>query len=120
MLCHGFVHFIFKRDRQRTFRYASLQGEHATQLRAHYSDIPQHVDTVVLIENGRVYLRSTAALRILSALSFPWSALALFRAVPRPIRDWVYDLIAKHRYRLFGRHDMCMLPDIEDRSYFFD
>jgi predicted DCC family thiol-disulfide oxidoreductase YuxK len=76
--------------------------------------------TIVLIEGGRAYARSTAALRIARRLRFPWNALAAGLIVPRPIRDAVYDWVARHRYGWFGRTDVCELPPPEWRDRFLD
>jgi predicted DCC family thiol-disulfide oxidoreductase YuxK len=65
---------------------------------------------VLLFEDGTLYQRSTAALRIMRGLRAPWPVLAFFLLVPRPIRDWAYDLIARRRYRWFGRRETCMVP----------
>ncbi|HMQ15513.1 MAG TPA: DCC1-like thiol-disulfide oxidoreductase family protein, partial [Phycisphaerae bacterium] len=77
------------------------------------------LDTVVLLRAGRVYVRSGAALRILRGLGFPWSLLSILLAVPRPVRDALYDGIARRRYRWFGRRDACAAPP-ELRSRFLD
>ena len=68
-------------------------------------------DSVILYRNGRLYTRSSAALRIAAHLRFPWPLAALFLAVPRGIRDAIYDWIARNRYRWFGKRETCFLPD---------
>ena len=80
-------------------------------------DIGDDVDSLVLIEDGRVFLHSSAALRNVRALGFPWSIGYALIIVPAPIRDWFYKLFAKYRYRLFGKKDLCMVPtpDIRER-----
>ena len=77
-------------------------------------------DSFVLVDNGQVFIRSAAALRVARGLSFPWSLAYAFMAVPRPLRDWVYDFVASHRYRWFGRRDVCMVPTPELRSRFLN
>jgi predicted DCC family thiol-disulfide oxidoreductase YuxK len=77
-------------------------------------------DSVVLIADGRLWTRSAAALRIARRLSFPWPLLYVFVVVPRPLRDWIYDLVARHRYQWFGRRDACMMPTAELRGRFID
>ena len=74
-------------------------------------------DSVVLLEEGRIHVRSAAALRIARQLRFPWPLAWIFIIVPRPIRDWVYDVIARHRYRWFGKREECMVatPDLRNR-----
>ena len=77
-------------------------------------------DSIVLVDDGRLYVRSTAALRIARRLRFPWPILWVFMAVPRPLRDWVYDVIARHRYGWFGKRDSCMVPTKEIRDRFLE
>ena len=117
-LCNGFVDFVRARDRARIFRFAPLQGITA---RKRFGD-PGQVDptTIVLEMDGVTYERSTAALRILSALGGIWSFAAVLRLVPRFIRDAVYDWVARHRYGWFGRRDTCRLPTAEERAVFLD
>jgi predicted DCC family thiol-disulfide oxidoreductase YuxK len=116
-LCNGFVRFIIARDPAAHFRFAALSSDAGVKLleeRAIRGTIP---DSVILIEDGRVYFRSDAPLRIARRLAFPWPLAAVFLIVPRFIRDRVYDFIAARRYRWFGRRDVCMVPtpDLERR-----
>ena len=117
-LCNGFVDFVLARDQARRFRFAPLQGTSAT---ARFGD-PGDVDpaTIVLEDGGVVYERSTAALRIISQLGGAWSLVAVFRLVPRFIRDAVYDWVARNRYGWFGKRDTCRLPSPEERAVFLD
>lgn len=75
-------------------------------------------ETVLFLQNDRLYARSDAALRILGELDAPWSALRVLLLVPRPIRDWVYDLVARKRYRWFGRSETCMVPPVDHDDRF--
>lgn len=109
--CNASVQFILKRDPKGYFRFASLQSDAGRELLAQYHIDPQKNDSIVLIENGRAYLRSTAALRISRRLVAGWPAIYAFMAVPGFIRDGMYDFIAKNRYRWFGRKDQCMMPE---------
>ncbi|HEX3742820.1 MAG TPA: thiol-disulfide oxidoreductase DCC family protein [Bryobacteraceae bacterium] len=115
-LCNGFVQFVLARDPARRFRFASLQSAAADRLLR--DKLPP--ETVVLMEGGRIYLKSTAALRIARGLSFPWPLFYGLMAIPRPVRDAVYDWVARHRYRWFGRREQCLLPTPELRSRFLD
>jgi predicted DCC family thiol-disulfide oxidoreductase YuxK len=117
-LCNGSVRFIIERDPHKHFQFAPLQSEAATRLIRASPDSLALPDSIVLIDDGRLYVRSAAALRIARRLRFPWPALWLFMVVPRPIRDRVYDLIARHRYRWFGKSDTCMVPTQEIRDRF--
>ena len=115
--CNGAVNFIIKRDKDSRFKFAALQSEYGEQKRAEFG-IGDDVDSVVLIENGKVYMHSTAGLRIAKGLGGVWSLAYAFIIVPAFIRDWGYKLFAKYRYRLFGRQDACMLPTPDVRERF--
>jgi predicted DCC family thiol-disulfide oxidoreductase YuxK len=126
-LCSRLVAFLLPRDRARRLRFAPLQGPFAAAaLRRHGVTPPEgDPDSIVLVEEAgtpaeRLVFRSSAALRILGALPGVWPALRLLLAVPRPLRDWVYDRVAKRRYRLFGKLDACAVPSPETRSRFLD
>jgi predicted DCC family thiol-disulfide oxidoreductase YuxK len=110
-LCNGSVIFISKWEKERLFQFASIQSEGGREL-LEWCGLPSDYNqAVVYIENGRIYLGSTAALKIGQQLKFPWSLLAYAGfIVPKFIRDWVYNQIARHRYQWFGKRDVCMLP----------
>ena len=118
-LCNQFVLFVIDRDQHAHFAFASLQSEPGRRiLQAHA--IPDEVSTVVLVEDGRVTTRSTAALLIASRLGMAWSLCRVLMLIPKPARDLVYDWIARHRYAWFGRLDVCRLPTPELRARFID
>jgi predicted DCC family thiol-disulfide oxidoreductase YuxK len=105
-LCNNVVRFIGNRDRQRRFWFASLQSP-AGQAFLRMLNLPEYtLDTFYLIQNGRVYKRSDAALRIAGQLSFPWPVLYGLMLVPLFIRDFLYNLVARHRYTLFRKVDI--------------
>jgi predicted DCC family thiol-disulfide oxidoreductase YuxK len=109
-LCNGFVQFVIERDPEGRFKFAPLQSE-AARVRLGDTVTPGAApSTVLLFQDGRLHDRSTAALLILRQLRFPWPGMAVLFVVPRPLRDWVYDLIARRRYRWFGRRETCMVP----------
>src|SRR5436309_180452 len=114
--CNGAVNFIIRHDNDKKFRFAPLQSELGTKLKAKYG-IGDDIDSIVYIEHGHAYTHSTAGLKIARALGGIWVLGYVFIVVPRPIRDWFYRLFAKCRYALFGRKDMCMVPtpDIRER-----
>ena len=109
-LCSWSVQFIIKHDPHGRFRFASLQSAAGQQLLAlHHSDT-QAIDAVVLIVGTHWYARSDAALEIARRLAWPWPLVYALVIVPRPLRDWGYDVIARNRYRWFGRKETCMIP----------
>jgi predicted DCC family thiol-disulfide oxidoreductase YuxK len=117
-LCNGFVRFVIERDPAGRFQFAPLQSAAAARLLgATARPLP---DSLVLLEDGRLFTRSTAALRVARGLRFPWPLAYVFVAVPRPVRDWVYDAVARNRYRWFGRREICMVPTPELRSRFLN
>lgn len=117
-LCNASVRFIIDRDPSGYFHFARLASDSARRLLAEAHANQPLPDSMALVENGRLYLRSTAALRIARRLRFPWPMLWGLAAVPRPLRDWVYDWIARNRYHWFGRPNQCLLPTPERRARF--
>ncbi len=109
-LCNGFVQFVIARDPAARFRFAALQSPAAAALLKDAGVTGALPDSILLVVDRRVYARSAAALRILRGLRFPWPLAFAFIVVPPFIRDRVYDFIAAHRYRWFGRRETCMIP----------
>jgi predicted DCC family thiol-disulfide oxidoreductase YuxK len=120
-LCNGSVYFILKREKAPSFRFASIQSRIGKELLM-WCRFPQDFsDAVIYIENGHIYIGSTAALKIGQRLKFPWSVISsLGLLVPRAIRDWVYNQIGTHRYQWFGKRDVCMVPTRELQTRFYD
>jgi predicted DCC family thiol-disulfide oxidoreductase YuxK len=117
-LCNGSVSFIIARDPAARFRFMPLQSKGAGALLADHVLKDGFPNSVALIEHETLYTRSTAALRIVRRLRFPWPLLYALIVVPRGVRDTVYDKIAHHRYAWFGKRESCMLPTPELRSRF--
>lgn len=119
-LCNGAVNFIIDRERGDGLRFTALQSAAGVDaLRACGCEpTTGDPDSIVLIEGGRAYDRSTAALRIARHLRGAWRAAYWFIVVPRPLRDLVYTFIARHRYRWFGKSDVCRVPTPELRRKF--
>ncbi len=118
-LCNGAIQFVIKRDKKDTFRYAALQSDIGLQLMQERGIDPSKMDSIILIEPGVAYFtKSDAALRIGQDFGGLWKAIALLTWIPRPIRDGIYDIIAKNRYRWFGRKDACMIPTPELQAKF--
>ena len=118
--CNGSVNFIIARDSGGFFRFAPLQSAAAEELLGRHAIDRDETDSIVLVEDGEVYLYSTAALRIVSRLDGHWPLLYGFIIVPRPVRDFFYKLFAKYRYKLFGKKDQCMIPTPAIRSRFLN
>jgi predicted DCC family thiol-disulfide oxidoreductase YuxK len=114
-LCNGLVQFIIPRDPEGRIRFAPLQSETGKALLSGHGLPPGQLDSVVLVEDGEVYRKSAAAIRLAELLGWPYRLAAVGRLLPEPVRDALYDLVAEYRYDVFGRTDRCMIPD-EDVS----
>jgi predicted DCC family thiol-disulfide oxidoreductase YuxK len=119
-LCNASVRFIVRHDRKERFRFASLQSSAGQMYLERFRMPADDFDTFVLIDHENCYTRSTAALRVLRMLD-GWLALGYALIfLPRPVRDWLYNLIAKNRYRLFGKKEQCMVPTAGLRKRFLE
>ncbi|MGB5322260.1 thiol-disulfide oxidoreductase DCC family protein [Lutimonas sp.] len=116
-LCNASVQFILKKDQKEQFLFASLQSDAAEKLLLQYKDKKIGMDSIVLIEDGKVYQKSTAVLKICQHLNWPWRIFLVGAYIPKSWRDKLYDLIAKNRYRWFGKKDTCtvMIPAYKNR-----
>ena len=115
-LCNRFVDLLLSADRHRRLRFAPIQGRTA----AERLEPPPPADptTIVLETGGRVVHKSTAVLEILDSLGGAWRLSRTLKAVPRPLRDWVYDWVARRRYGWFGSRGVCRLPTADERAVF--
>jgi predicted DCC family thiol-disulfide oxidoreductase YuxK len=109
-LCNGWARFVIHYDQSQQIKLAAVQSDEGQQLLA-WAGLPQDkFNTIVLIADNRVFIRSEAMFEILSRLSAPWRWLKIMRVLPGTLRDWLYDRIALNRYRLFGRYDSSRVP----------
>jgi predicted DCC family thiol-disulfide oxidoreductase YuxK len=115
--CNGSVNFIIKQDVKQKFLFAPLQSEFGTQFLQNHPEL-NNVDSLVLLENEHYFIYSTAALKIVKQLNWKFKFLYVLIIIPKPIRDFVYKLVAKNRYRLFGKSETCMVPTKEIRKRF--
>lgn len=119
-LCNSSVQFILKRDKQKKFRFASLQSQKGQEILQRFKLSLTDFNSFVLVEEGRIYTRSTGALRMLRSLGKGWKLLYGFIIIPKFIRDAVYNLIARNRYKWFGKKEACWVPTPELRERFLD
>lgn len=125
-LCNRSVQFVLGRDRHDRFRFASLQSDFAAAILRRHGIHPGNLDTVYLVTDHelpgeRLSARSEAAISVLRELGGIWTAAALpLRALPIGVRDWGYNLVARHRYRIFGKFDTCPLPEARHQHKFLD
>jgi predicted DCC family thiol-disulfide oxidoreductase YuxK len=117
-LCQKSVRFIIKHDKKNNFLFASLQGETSKHLLQGY-DISKK-QTLFLIEENKVFVESTAAMRIVRQLRFPINVLYVFNFIPKFLRDAVYRFVSRNRYRWFGKDNECMMPSPSLRERFLD
>jgi predicted DCC family thiol-disulfide oxidoreductase YuxK len=117
-LCNRGVVYILKRDKDRLFRFSPLQSEQGSALIQNHPELPEHLDSIVYLENNRAYYKSDAVLRILCQLGRMNRLIARAgRLFPKSFRDKIYDFIARNRYGWFGKRKSCMVPEekIADR-----
>jgi len=124
-LCNRLVQFLLKRDVRDRFRFASLQSDFAESLLRRHGIDGIDLDTVyVVVDHGlgneRLLARSDAVLHVLGELGGVWSVSRLGRMVPRLVRNGIYDLVARNRYRIFGKYDSCLLPEKRHQRKFLD
>jgi predicted DCC family thiol-disulfide oxidoreductase YuxK len=124
-LCNKSVQTIINHDRRGTLRFAALQSDYGQAATLRHPELKK-VDSVVFLETlnasgeERAYTRSTAALKVASYLGGIWKIFLIAYIIPRPLRDVLYDLIARYRYKMFGKYDTCMLPPASVRARFLD
>jgi predicted DCC family thiol-disulfide oxidoreductase YuxK len=111
VFCSGFANFILRTDRHRRFRLMAAQTPLGIALYRHYGLDPVNYATNILLAGGRPWFKSAASLRIFQQLGLPWALLSAGWLLPRMARDGLYDIVARNRFRWFGIHDSCYLPD---------
>jgi len=117
-LCNSTVTFVIKRDKKDVFRFAALQDEAGKRLiKKHAIDISK-VDSILFVDGVKMFSKSTAALKIAKNMSGLYPLIYAFMIVPKFIRDWIYDYVARNRYRWYGKKDSCMIPTPELRRKF--
>ena len=116
--CNFWVNFIMKRDVKKKFKFASLQSEAGIRLSEKYSVKKEDIDSVILIEDDKYFIKSEAVLKIVKELTLSWRMLHCLKIFPLFLRNFVYDVLAKNRYILFGKKDSCRIPTEEEKSRF--
>ena len=117
-MCNGIVKCMLRVDKGRVFRFAPLQGETAELARKLHPEFPSEIETLVYVRRGEVFLRSRGAALAMQQMPYPAKALSWFRFLPTWLTDFFYGVIARSRYRVFGKYDHCPLPPAEDRVRF--
>ncbi len=109
-LCNAWSNFIIQHDDRHVFKLCSVQSDEGKKILAHFGLPTEFYDTMLYVEGSQHYGQSDAFLNIVNHLDYPWKLARVFRFIPRPIRNWLYDRIALNRYRIFGKYDYCSLP----------
>jgi predicted DCC family thiol-disulfide oxidoreductase YuxK len=117
-LCNSSVDWIVRHDRKAVFHFASLQSEYGRKVLAEHGLAADYTDSVLLLDEGQLYERSTAALRVLKHLGGAWSLLYGFVLIPSVLRNPVYNFVARNRYKWFGKRDTCRIAEPELKSRF--
>jgi predicted DCC family thiol-disulfide oxidoreductase YuxK len=117
-LCNGAVDFVLKRDTRKKLLLASIQGTAGQGVLKKYELPPSYLDTLVLVEEGKVYLGSTAALRVARFLGGGWPLFYGLIIIPKGVRDRIYQWISRNRYQWFGRRDTCRIPSASESAHF--
>ena len=115
VFCSRWVRFVARRDVEQRFRFTAIQSDYGTRLAQAFGINPDDPDTNAVIHGGEAFFKSDAALTVLSNLP-GWGWVRILRAVPKPLRDAVYSLVARNRYRIFGKYEACFVPDAEMRA----
>ena len=119
-LCNVAVQFIIRHDKKNTFMFTSLQSEVGQKLLAQYNFLPDELNSFILIENNKAYTRSTGALKVAKKLNGIFPMLYSFIIIPKILRDSIYDLVARNRYKWFGKKDECMIPTPQLKARFLN
>ncbi|MFD1171021.1 thiol-disulfide oxidoreductase DCC family protein [Oceanobacillus picturae] len=117
--CDRSVQFVMKRDPEAKFTFASLQSGAGERVKEYYK-IDSSLDSMILVEDGTYYTKSTAALKICKNLKGLWKVFSVLLVIPKPIRDFFYNIVARNRYKWFGKRESCKLPSPEERSRFLE
>ena len=116
--CNASVNFIMKRDKRDEFRFAAPQSEIGIELQKKFHLDPNDLESFILIEGDKYYKKTTAALRTAKEFGFPWNLSYIFIIIPPIIRNIAYNIIAKYRYKWFGKKESCRVPSPGERSKF--
>ena len=115
VFCSRWVRFVATRDINHRFRFTAIQSRYGTRLAQAFGIDPDDPDTNAVVHGGVAHFKSDAALTVLGALP-GWSWVRIFFVVPKPLRDGLYSLVARNRYRIFGKYEECFVPDADMRS----
>jgi len=119
-LCSALVQFVIRHDPAAKFHFAAIQSQVGREIFESHGLDPTDLQTFVFIADGRMFLRSDAAIEVVARFTGAWRIFRIFLFVPRVVRDSIYSTIARNRYRWFGRKEVCMMPTPEIKARFHD
>ena len=119
-LCAKSVRFVLRHEKKPILHFTPMQSATGARLMREHGVNPEDADTFIVIADGRAFVKSDAAIQLSKFLCNGWRLLGVIKFVPRPIRDWFYNVIARNRYQWFGRSDECMVPTPEVRARFIE
>ena len=119
IFCTKALQFFIKVDTEELIRYTTLQSEEG-QLLMDRLHISEDMDSVLLVDNGQYFTRSDVTFHLMKKMKYPWRALSILIYIPKVIRDFFYGIVAKYRYKIFGKYDQCMIPSAEQKHLFIN
>lgn len=119
-LCNASVQFVIEHDKENYFKFSALQGDYAKKVLPKFDINPGSLNSTLLLEDGKLYTKSSSALRVAKKLNGFWPLLYGFNIVPKFLRDWVYDVVAKNRYKWWGKQESCWVPSPELKDKFYN
>ena len=117
-LCNAWVRFTLRFDRRQRFNFVVAQSPLGERIYANLGLKSSDYETFIVLTKGQLHTKLDGLFALMSTLGYPWKALSIFRILPRPLKNLMYDLVAKNRYRVFGKRDTCMIPTPETRARF--
>ncbi|RYG73354.1 thiol-disulfide oxidoreductase DCC family protein [Lentibacillus lipolyticus] len=117
--CDHSIQFIIKKDKKAIFKFAAIQSDAGQKIIRNFN-VPDSINSLILIKNNKCYFKSSAVLRICKKLTGVWKIFYCLLIIPKWLRDYVYGIVAKNRYKWFGKKDSCMLPSPEIRNRFLE
>lgn len=120
ILCIRWANFLIRRDKKHMIHFLPLESKEGHDAIAKTILKDQEFDSIVLISGVKVYLKSEAVIKILDTIGGPWRLFKIGFLLPRPVRDWLYDILARNRYRIFGKQDQCMVPGPDLKNRFLE